>query len=142
MATAFGIVAIVFGLLGAFMAGWIGAGIAVVFGGLAIFFRIRKNNEEGAVKKVNAIVCGIVGIFLAILTVLGIASFSKRLKETADELGDVPYVSAGAEGFRNFGIIGFISDASKVKPAGLSDAEFGNELSSQLDKVTKKLNEQ
>ncbi len=140
MATLLGVLAIVLGLIGTFVAGWIGVVIAVILGGLAIFFRIKKNKEsEEGPKKIGAIICGCVGIVISLLLQLGLGSFATKLKETADEMGDVPFVSAGAEGFKSTGLIGFVTKAMDAKPADMSDTEFGDVLKEQFDKVSKKM---
>jgi hypothetical protein len=137
MAIAFGIISIVLGVIGGFMAGWVGAGIAAAFGGLAVFFCIRKNKQsEDQRKRFGSMVCGIIGIALAFLLQLGIMSFADKLKEEATKVGDVPYVVAGADGFKNLGFIGFMSSALKEKPADMSDSEFSKVLQDQMTKVT------
>lgn len=140
MAIAFGIISIVLGVIGGFIAGWVGAGIAAAFGGLAIFFCIRKNKQsEDQRKRFGSMVCGIIGIALAFLLQLGIMSFADKLKEEATKVGDVPYVVAGADGFKNLGFIGFMSNALKQKPADMSDTEFGEILKDQMSKVSDSL---
>ena len=136
LATVFGALSIVIGLLGAFLAGWIGVCIVVIFGAVAIFFRIRNNkaDPEGPQKK-SAIVCGIVGIALALITQIGVAIYAGRLKADADKMGDVPLVSAGADGLKTLGFFGLYSAASEARPAGMSDDDFGKELKIQLEKV-------
>ena len=148
MATAFGVIAIVLGVLGSFIAGWVGVGIVAIFGGLAIFFRIKKNKEAEAAsengeaygsKRYGAIVCGIIGIILAVIIQFGIISFANRLKETASQMQGVELVTTGADGFKSLGIIGFISKASDAK-GSMSDTEFGDQLKEQLEKVSKEMN--
>ena len=139
MATAFGIIAIVVGLIGAFVAGWVGIGIAAVFGAIAIIFRIKKNKAEQTTK-IAGIVLGIVGIVLGLLTQFAIGSFADKLKSKADEIGEeAALVSAGAPGFKTLGVIGFISKASDAK-GDMNDTEFGEALKNQLDMVSKQLN--
>ena len=142
MATALGVIAIIIGLIGSFIAGWVGVGIVVVLAGLAILLRVKKNKEaEEGQKKMGAIVCGIVGIFLAIVTQIGMGSFANKLKETADQMGpEVSLISSGAEGFKSLGIIGFISKAMDAKPADMTDTQFGDELKTQLEKVSNEMN--
>ena len=140
MAIAFGIISIVLGVIGGFLAGWIGVGVTALFGALAIFIGIRRNKaaeQEG--KKVGALICGIVGIVIAFLLQLGVMSFADKLKQEADQLGDCQYVSAGAEGFKTLGFIGFMSNSLKQKPEGMSDSEFGDILKDQMSKVSDSL---
>jgi len=140
MAIAFGIISIVLGVIGGFLAGWIGVGVAALLGALAILFCIKKNKAaEGQGKKVGAMICGIIGIVLAFLLQMGVMSFADKLKEEADKVGDAQYVSAGAEGLKNLGFIGFMSNALKQKPADMSDTEFGEILKDQMSKVSDSL---
>jgi len=140
MATAFGVIAIVVSLFGAFLAGWIGVGVVVVLAGLAIFFRIRKNKLDAeAPKKKGAIVCGIIAIVIGLITQFGMSAYAGKLKEVADELGDVPYVSAAADGFKTLGFLGFMTKAMEHKPENMTDTQFGEELKNQLDKVSSKI---
>ena len=142
MATVFGVISIVLGLLGSFLIGWIGVAIVVVFGAVAIFFRIKKNKAEPEERqKVAAIVCGIIGIVLALITQIGVSVYAGRLKDAAVEAGDAPFVVAGADGLKTLGFMGFFADAIKEKPDEMSDEEFGNQLKDQVDRMTKLLSD-
>ena len=140
MAGVFGAFSIAFGLLGSFLAGWIGVGIVVIFATVAIIFRIKKNkaDPEGP-QKVSAIVCGIIGMVLAIITQIGVGAYASKMKDAAAELGDVPLISAGADGFKTLGIMGFVSMAADAKPSGMSDSDYTKELEAQLNKVNEKI---
>ena len=141
MAIVFGALSIAFGLLGSFLVGWIGVGVVVAFAAIAIIFRIRANkmNPDGP-QKISAIVCGIVGLVLAIITQIGVSAYAGKMKDTANQMGDVPLISAGADGLKTLGILGFYSTAMDAK-GSMSDKEFEDELKVQLDKVTKKISE-
>ena len=139
MAGVFG--AIGFGLLGSFLAGWIGVALVVIFAAVAIIFRIKKNkaDPEGP-QKVSAIICGIVGVILAVITQIGVSAYATKMKDAATELGDVPMISAGADGFKTLGIMGFVSMASDARPSGLSDDAYTKEFEAQLNRVNDKIN--
>ena len=143
MAIALGIISIVIGLIGGFLAGWVGVGLAALLGALAIVICIRKNQAaeagEQPRKKVGGMICGIIGIALAFLLQMGVMSFAGKLKEEADTLGGAEYVSAGADGLKNLGFIGFMSSALKQKPEGMSDSEFADVLKDQMTKVSDSL---
>lgn len=142
MVILFGVLSIVVGALGGLLIGWAGVGVAAVFGALAIFFQIRKNGnlEEGQRAKKAGIVCGIVGIVIAILGQIAIMGYADKLKEQADKMGEeAKYVSIGADGFKTFGIMGFLSKAMDAKPSGTSDEDFAKQLTDELDKVTKNI---
>ena len=137
MVVAFGILAIVAAVIGTLVVGWIAVGIAAVFAALAIGFQIKKNNQagEGERKKVGGIIMGAIGVAIALLIQFGLMSFADKLKAEADKQNST-YVSAGAEGFKSLGVIGFVSKAMDAKPAGMSDKEFSDLLSDELKKIT------
>lgn len=141
MATVFGALSIALGLLGSFLIGWIGVGIVVVFALIAIIFRIRKNKANpDEPQKISSIVCGIIGLVLAIITQIGVSAYAGKMKDTAIQMGDVPLIAEGAAGLKTLGLLGFYSTAMDAK-GDMSDTEFENELKIQLDKVTKKISE-
>lgn len=133
----FNVLAMIAALLGVFLIGWIGVGLAAVFGALAIFFVIRRNKmvEEGGKKKIAGLIVGAVAIVLSFLTQMGLSSAAVSIKEQADEK-QLYIVSAGAEGMKTLGFVGFISEAVKVKPADLTDDQFIDEMKKQFDQVT------
>ena len=69
MAILFGILAILAGFMGAWMAGWFGVGFTVILGALAIVFTVLKNKKlpEEEPRKKAGIVTGIIGIVLVFL---------------------------------------------------------------------------
>jgi len=139
MALALGIIALVVGLIGPWLAGWICVAVAVILGGLAIFFQIRKNQQAGeeGPKKKAGMVCGIIGLVLCFVgqfTVMGIAD---KIKAQAEKMGDDgAYVLAGIDSMKTTGIIGFLSKAMDAKPEGMSNDEYTKLLTDQFKTVT------
>ena len=139
MATVFGVLALVLGLIGPWVAGWICVALAAVFGGLAIFFQIRKNRQMGeeGPKKKGGMICGIIGIVLCFIGQFTVMGMADKIKEQAQKMGDeASYVLSGIDGMKSTGIIGFIVKAMDAKPADMTDEEYSKQLTDQLKKVT------
>ena len=142
MVIAFGVIAIVFGSIGPFVAGWIAVGIAVVFGGLAIFFQIRRNSklEEGAKRKKAGLICGIIGIALSGFGQIATINYADKLKAAADSLGEeAKEVSLAADGFKTMGMIGFLTKALDYRPEGMSNDDYLKQLTDEFEKVGKSM---
>ena len=138
MAVLFAILALAAGIVGTVLTGWIGFGISVLLAVIAIAIRVNKNKNEDRPRH-GSIVLAVIAIIAGILTQVVMMSLADGIKTDAEELGDVPYVVAVAEGMKKFGIIGFANSAAEKKPADMSDDAFADELKRQMDRVTKSI---
>ena len=135
MALAFGIISILLGVFAPWLGGWIGFAVAAVFGVLGVVFCITKNNklDEGVPKKRGGMICGIIGVAVALLMQLAVMGAAKSLMQKAKEAGNCPiYVECG-DVLSTTGVIGL---AAEVSRKGYNP----DDLSKELDSLTKMIN--
>ena len=135
MALAFGILSIFIGFFAPWVGGWIGFGIAAVLGGLGIFLCISYNKKkaEEMPKRAGGMICGIIGIVLALLMQMMLMGAAKLLKENAEKVGDCPIFTESADSLKNLGVIGLASEISK-KGYNTDD------MQKELDRITAYIN--
>ncbi|MCR4847029.1 MAG: hypothetical protein K5865_09845 [Eubacterium sp.] len=126
MSVLFAVLAMISGIIGTFLAGFIGLGITFVFAGLAILFAARKKKTVGKVG-VGSIITSVIAICFSGLILLGIVAVGNYLRDEARKC-DAPLVEKYMGDFK-FGVIGV---AAKISNDGVDEVEFRR----QLDKVT------
>ena len=106
MAVLFAVLAILCGLIGCFLFGYIGLAVTVLFVALAVVFAIKKRKANQGKGGVGPIVCSVIGLLLAGLVSTGVADIGTTIRDYADKAG-VPEAKTYADGCE-FGIVGFV----------------------------------
>ena len=131
MAILFGVLAIILGIVSPWVGGWVGFCIAAVFGVLAIVVTIlknKKNAEAELPKKKAGMVCGIVGLALALLNIAIVSGAAGLIKKEIDKYGGeatFPAMYKTVDKLSTTGVVGMLSEA---KSLGFSDTALNDEL--------------
>ena len=131
MAILFGVLAIILGIVSPWVGGWVGFCIAAVFGVLAIVVTIlknKKNAEAELPKKKAGMVCGIVGLALALLNIAIVSGAAGLIKKQIDKYGGeatFPAMYKTVDKLSSTGVVGMLSEA---KSLGFSDTTLTDEL--------------
>ncbi|MBQ9872810.1 MAG: hypothetical protein IJM27_12900 [Eubacterium sp.] len=125
MSILFGILAILAGFVGAWMAGWFGVGFTVILGALAIVFTVLKNKKlpEEEPRKKAGIVTGIIGIVLVFLMQLAVISVGNTMMEKDEK--EFPILRECGESFK---VSGFIGMANHIQEKGYTMDELQKEV--------------
>ena len=104
MSVLFAILAIVAGVVTPFLIGIGGIIVAVILGGLAIFFACRKRKIEGG-GGMGSIVLAAVGIIISVLMFLAWTGICSKIKDEADKV-DATLVKKAFEDHSTWGMLG------------------------------------
>ncbi len=111
MSVLFAILAIVAGVATPFLVGIGGIIVAVIFGGLAIFFASRKRKIEGG-GGMGSIVLAAVGIIISVLMFLAWTGICSKIKDEADKV-DATMVKKAFEDNSTWGLLGALGSVDK-----------------------------
>ena len=126
MGLLFGILALICGIVGAWMAGWVGVGLVGIFAVVAVVYTVLRNNTlpEDVPKKKAGIVTAIIGVVLVLLMQLAVIAVGNKMKALAPE--EFPIISESADTFKKTGALGVVNLVSKK---GYSSEALNEELS-------------
>ena len=132
MGLVLGITSIVLAILASYIAGWAGVVGITILSGLAIVLTVLKNRKAGGneKKKIGGIVCGFIGLIIALVIQVGMMSVADTLKNRAFEAeeageGSFPVLTQCLDSMKSLGTLGVSIEAQKN---GLKMSDFQEEL--------------
>ncbi|MCR4840714.1 MAG: hypothetical protein K5848_04135 [Lachnospiraceae bacterium] len=123
MSVLFMILAILAGLFGTLLFGYIGLAVTAVFAVLSVLFAIRKRKNTGA-GGVASIVLSVIAVLISVSLAAGLAAAGEQIKKDADK-AQAPLLKKYAPSLK-YGVVGMLLEADK-------DGVDWNELEDDFD---------